>query len=266
MKCLNTPYTSHTRWIALLASTLMLAAPVMADVRYEQGKAWDAAKQRLLYTESHWTRYMNGAPAERTVLYQCADGTPFARKEINYLPSVMAPAFSFRDARHDYREGLIWQAGTASLWYSEDGDRKTRPLSAAPNLVADAGFDQFIKLRWSALAGEGRQSLNFVLPSRLSSYAFTVRTAGNQLYRNEPAQAFTLGLSGLLGVLGPDIEVLYSKDSRRLLRFKGISNIRDDSGGGQVDAVIEFPLTDKIVPTAEKTQAQSLVLKSCQVS
>ena len=65
--------------VLLLAPAFALAA---ADVRYEQGKAWNPDKTRLLYTESHWTSYENDVLKERTVLYSCADGTPFARKEM----------------------------------------------------------------------------------------------------------------------------------------------------------------------------------------
>ena len=252
--------------LVLSGLALFTCAPSLAAVRYEQGKAWDVRKTRVLYTESHWTRFAGSVPVDRTVLYRCADGTPFARKEIRYSPSVVAPAFSFRDVRHDYQEGLLWQDGKASLWHSKDGIRKSKPLPAAPNLVADAGFDEFIRSRWSALSGKERQSLNFVLPSRLDSYSFSLKHGGKQLYRNEPALAFSLGLAGLLGLVAPDIEVWYSSDSRRLLRFKGISNIRDDAGDGQIDAVIEFPLQDAVVPPSEKTQAQSVVLKSCRVS
>lgn len=256
------------RLFELMLISLALTPSAWADsvVRFEQGKAWDAQKKRVLYTESHWTRYVNKAPVERTVLYQCANGTPFARKEISYSLSVLAPAFSFRDVRHDYQEGLRWQNGSPMVWHIKNGVRSDKPLSNKSNLVADAGFDEFIRLRWSTLTNEGRQTLNFALPSRLNSYGFKLQDTGNTVYRNEQAQVFSLGLEGLLGLIAPDIEVLYSKETRRLLRFKGISNIRDDSGKEQIDTLIEFPLKDAIVTPAEKTKAQSVMLKSCQVS
>lgn len=252
--------------LLLLGFSSFPSAWAASVVRFEQGKAWDAQKKRVLYTESHWTRFVDKAPVERTVLYQCANGTPFARKEISYSLSALAPAFSFRDVRHEYQEGLRWQNGSPMVWHIKNGVRSDRPLANKSNLVADAGFDEFIKLRWSTLTGEGRHTLNFALPSRLSSYGFKLQDTGNAVYRNEQAQAFTLGLGGLLGLIAPDIEVLYSKESRRLLRFKGISNIRDDSGKDQIDTLIEFPLKDTVVKPSEKTQAQSVMLKSCQVS
>lgn len=245
---------------------LLLAGAALADVRYEQGKAWDAGRQRLLYTESHWTSFRDGRPQARTVLYRCADGTPFARKEIDYTASALAPAFSFRDARDGYQEGLRWRNGKPYVWHVRAGTRGERPLAEAGDLVADAGFDEFIRARWQALADEGRQSLRFALPSRLGSYAFMLKADGQRRYRDAPAQAFTLRLNGLLGLVAPDIEVVYGRDNRRLLRFKGISNIRDDAGKDQLDTLIEFPLADRNASAAEKSQARALVLESCQVS
>jgi hypothetical protein len=66
--------------------------------------------------------------------------------------------------------------------------------------------------------------------------------------------------------VAPDIEVTYGSASKRLLRFKGLSNIRDDRGRATLRALIEFPLTDREVPVAEKNRAQSVLLKSCQLS
>lgn len=252
--------------LTALLPGLLLAGTAAADIRYEQGNAWDAARQRLLYTESHWTSFRDGRPQARTVLYRCADGTPFARKEIDYSVSVLAPAFSFRDARHGYQEGMRWRNGRPYVWHVEAGRRDERPLTAAADLVADAGFDEFIRERWQTLADDGRQSLRFALPSRLDSYAFKLRADGQRQYRNAPAQAFTLRLDGLLGLVAPDIEVVYGRENRRLLRFKGISNIRDDAGKQQLDTLIEFPLADRRASPAEKSQARALVLESCQVS
>ena len=256
------------RWasLILLGLSLCQSAWSIDVVRYEQGKAWNPDKTRVLYTESHWTQFSDAIPVARTVLYQCADGAAFARKEISYTPSRTAPAFTFKDVRQDYQEGLRWQDGKPRLWHSLAGVRQDKSLPVHADLVADAGFDQFVKARWALLIDEGRQPLRFAVPARLNSYAFKLQGTGTQRYRNNSAQAFTLGLDGWLGMLTPDIEVLYASDSRRLLRFKGISNIRDDAGNGQIDTVIEFPLADALVPLSEKTRAQAVVLKSCRVN
>ncbi|WP_297800168.1 hypothetical protein [Arenimonas sp. GDDSR-1] len=252
--------------IVLLLLAISGAATAAESVRYEQGLAWDLQKKRLLYTESHWSRFENNLLSERTVLYRCADGTPFARKVISYAPSRLAPAFDFKDARLGYREGLRWKNGRASVWFDGSGGYRERQLQNSPDLVADAGFDGFIRSRWPQLLGDRRQQLQFAVPSRLDSYGFHLQRIGAAVYREQAAQIFRLGLDGWLGLVAPDIEVTYSSNGSRLLRFKGLSNIRDDDGGATVKALIEFPLTDREVPAAEKNRAQAVLLKSCQLS
>lgn len=249
--------------LLLLAPAFALAA---ADVRYEQGKAWNPGKTRLLYTESHWTSFENKAPKERTVLYRCADGTPFARKEISYAGSALAPGFSFSDVRFDYQEGLRWRDGQAQLWYRRADRAEQGTVAKSPVLVADAGFDMFVRTRWQDLAKKGGQPLDFAVPSRLTSYSFNLARTGVSQYRDEPAQNFKLGLNGWLGLVAPDVELTYGIASKRLLRFKGISNILDNQGRKPVDALIEFPLADRAATAKEKLQAQATLLKSCQLS
>ena len=252
--------------IFLLLLTMSGLTAAVESVRFEQGQAWDLQKKRLLYTESHWSRFENNLLSERTVLYRCADGTPFARKVISYAPSRLAPAFDFKDARLDYREGLRWKNGTASVWFDGSDGYKEQQLQSAPDLVADAGFDGFIRSRWPQLLGDRREQLQFAVPSRLDSYGFHLQRVGPAVYREQAAQTFRLGLDGWLGLVAPDIEVTYGSASKRLLRFKGLSNIRDDKGRATLRALIEFPLTDREVPVAEKNRAQSVLLKSCQLS
>jgi len=253
-----------------VACAMLLLAPAFAaakaEVRFEQGKAWDAGRTQLMYTESHWTAYENGVLKDRTVLYRCADGTPFARKEINYAKSTLAPAFSFRDVRFNYQEGLRWQNTKPELWVTRNGQSRQKSLDDSSDLVADAGFDVFVKKRWPELTAARRQTLQFAVPARLTSYSFNLQRVNNLPFHKEPAQNFKLGLNSWLGVVAPNIELTYSANSQRLLRFKGLSNILNDRGDKPVNAIIEFPLLDQIVSAKEKQQAQAILLKSCQLS
>lgn len=235
-------------------------------IRYEQGQARDPDSRRLLYTESHWTRLESGAPVRRTVLYRCPDGTAFARKEISYAPSPLAPTFRFTDVRLGYQEGLRWREGRPELWTSGRDGERAQTLANRPDLVADAGFDVFIRSRWPQLSAGERQSLRFAVPSRLSSYGFNLRRSAAVRYREQPAQTFRLGLDGLAGLIAPEIEVTYGRDSRRLLRFKGLSNILDDAGEKPLKTLIEFPVSDRVVGADDEDRARRTLLKSCQLS
>ncbi len=256
------------RCLLLGTCLTLLSANCMADivVRYEQGKAWNLAKNQLLYTESHWTTSENNILKNRTVVYRCADGTPFARKDINYSRSVLAPEFSFNDIRFNYQEGLRWQKDRPELWFVRNAQRQQKLLGNSGTLVADAGFDVFVKNRWPALSAARRQSLQFAVPSRLTSYGFNLQRINSLPFNKEPAQSFKLSVDGWLGFIAPNLEITYSRNTKRLLRFKGLSNILNDQGEKPVNALIEFPLLDQVVPAKEQQQAQSILLKSCQLS
>jgi len=256
------------RLMMLSSCLMMLSANCMADsvVRYEQGKAWNSDKTKVLYYESHWTTSENAVLKNRTVLYRCADGTAFARKEINYARSTLAPEFSFNDVRFNYQEGLRWQKDRPELWFVRNGQRQQKLLSNSDKLVADAGFDVFVKNQWPALGAARRQSLQFAVPSRLTSYAFNLQRINSLPFNKEPAQSFKLSIDGWLGFVAPNIEITYSRNSKRLLRFKGLSNILNNQGEKPVNAIIEFPVLDQIVSATEKQQAQTILLKSCQLN
>ena len=253
-----------------VACAVLLLAPALAaakaEVRFEQGKAWDPGRTRLMYTESHWTTSENNVLKNRTVVYRCADGTPFARKEINYTRSALAPEFSFNDVRFNYQEGLRWQNDRPELWFVRDSRRQQKLLGNSGTLVADAGFDVFVKNQWPALSAARRQSLQFAVPSRLTSYGFNLQRINSLPFNKEPAQSFKLSIDGWLGFIAPNLEITYSRNTKRLLRFKGLSNILNNQGEKPVIALIEFPLLDQVVPAKEQQQAQTILLKSCQLS
>lgn len=256
------------QYLVISAGLMMLSATCMADfvVRFEQGKAWNAERTRLMYTESHWTTSENNVLKNRTVVYRCANGTPFARKEINYTSSALAPEFSFNDIRFNYQEGLRWQKDGPELWFVRNAQRQQKLLNNSSKLVADAGFDVFVKSNWPALSAARRRNLQFAVPSRLTSYDFNLQRINSLPFNKEPAQSFKLSVDGWLGFIAPNIEITYSANTKRLLRFKGLSNILNDQGEKPVNVIIEFPLLDQIVTAKEKYQAQTILLKSCQLN
>lgn len=230
------------RLCALL--TVLFAGPSLATddaLRFEEGVARNPSTAAEMYREQHWIRSQAGRLVERLVLYRCPDGTAFARKRVDYRSSVISPAFAFEDRRSGHREGLR-RATTPMLFFQAPGaaaERMARIDKAG--FVADAGFDEFIRRHWSGLATGRAMPLEFALPSRLRSLPFSVRRQGSAMVAGEKAWVFRLKLDGLLGLVAPSIDVSYGQASQRLLRFQGLSNLRDDAGKDQLVARIDFP-------------------------
>ena len=239
--------------LALLAAVPAARATLLETV----GDARAPDGSRLLYREQHLIRRDGDRPQERLVVYRCPDGTAFARKRVDYRASTLAPDFELVDAR-GYREGLRRENGQTRVWHD---DGAPRPLASADaTLVADAGFDEFIRQRWAALAPGRTQTLAFAIPAFGRSLAFKVHSAGD---RAPALRRFELKAGGMLGLVAPVIAVDYDLRDRRLRRFSGPTNIRD-ARGRQIEARIEFPDAPQSVDDeAQWRRLAALPLKVC---
>lgn len=246
--------------VCLLLSVAGFAAPAHATLVGYQGDARDPDSRRLLYREEHLLRRDGDTPVERIVLYRCPDGSAFARKRVDYRGSTLAPAFELVDA-HGHREGLRREGGKTLVW-SGSATPKALGASRAP-LVADAGFDEFLRQRWTPLLAGQPQPLAFAVPAFGRSLPFKVRSVPAS-----PAVAgqhrFELRVGGVLGVVAPSIAVDYDARDRRLRRFVGMTNVRD-ARGELIEAEIDFPHAPQPAEAARWQAAAALPLVKCRI-
>ncbi len=219
---------------------MLLGSANATTLQYE-GRAMDPESGSLLYTERHLLREAAGNPVERLVTYHCPNGNAFARKSVDYRDSRWAPDFELNDARDGYREGLRRQEGAPWVFVRDSAGtrQRTAAIGTTSRLVADAGFDEFVRRNWQLLVAGETVSFSFALPANQRAYTFKLRRVGELRVGEVPAHLMRLKLGGLLGLIAPQIDVAYAKSSRRLLRFEGVTNLRD-ADGEQWSARIEF--------------------------
>jgi hypothetical protein len=229
------------------------------------GYARDLDSGRVLYVEDH-AIVDGGTPDERrVVLYRCADSrAPFARKLLSYGTERTRPQFHFEDARSGFAESLTAADGRL-LVSSRPGvfePTRTRALALSEELVADAGFDEFIRASWETLARGEPLEVSFLVPSRLEPVKFRVRRTGHLTLNGASATTFRMSLAGVLGWVLPDIEVSYRDHDRRLLRYRGLTNIRD-AEGRLLSAQIDFPESGRSGQRPDLEALLALPLASC---
>ena len=228
---------------------LALAAPAVAstaDLRFT-GYARDIESGKLLYVESHHVANLGAPGEERVVLYRCASGNqPFARKELKYGEVREEPEFSFLDARSGYLEGLRRTPQGPRVFQRADARAKLREDKVPDNvaIVADAGFDEFVRKHWNELEAGGTVRFPFLIPSQLDFLSFKVVKHHEEPIDGAVASVIRLNLSGVIGWFLPFIEVSYRKSDRTLLRYKGLTNIRD-AKGDNLTALIELPARER---------------------
>jgi hypothetical protein len=261
----RTQVHSNSLMMAIIIGALFASSTLTAqELRFEEGIARDPDSKKSMYIEQHWIRSNGETPVERLVLYRCTDGTAFARKRVNYQNNLQAPAFEFTDGRKKVSEGLRYAAAGPALWFRGAGvsTEKVAALSNA-NLVADAGFDEFIRLNWTNLRAGKEIPLNFAVPTRLKAYKFNLKQIGESQFAGKAAVTFELKIAGLLSLIADPIQVTYGKNDKRLLSFKGLSNLRDDQGGFDLNAKIDFLGMPRSASETEWQAASKLALGNC---
>jgi len=200
---------------------------------------------KFLYNERHVLQYRDGKIAARVVLYTCRDGAAFARKTVSYV-DALSPDFLLEDASNGMREGIRSVDNVRQVFFRGDGaaSEKSGALPDVPGLVADAGFDAFVRLHWDALVNGNTLSMNFVVPSRLNDIGFKVQHVRSTVMDGVPVEEFRLKLSGILGWFVSSIDVYYGASDHTLIRYVGLSDLRD-AGNDNFQAQIDFPPGDR---------------------
>lgn len=251
----------HGRAILGISLLAVMSFPCVAaganEWQREHARVSAARDGRLLYTETHWTR--GDAAPERWVLYRCADGKPFARKQVS-PPAGMAPNFALQDARDRHREGVRGPVGNRVVYQHAAGSaEQARKLAVPADGVIDAGFDVAIRRHWQALMRGQTVQLQFLIPSRQRFFPVKVKRTGTVQRGQVAAERLRMTLDAWFGFAVPAVELVYARDDRRLLEFLGTGNVRDARGRNPQVRIV-FDEAAKRVPRSDLDAALALPL------
>lgn len=213
------------------------------------GTAWTQDGTQVQYYEYHYAEDVTLDLPTR-VEYRTPTGDVFAYKHIDYSRSVIAPAITQTDLRTNTRLliehpeepaariiRVNWQSDGSSA--GQQGD-----VNARNPLIVDAGFDPFIRENWDDLVSGRRVTTDFLVPARLDSVRIGITRTRDADCRASAEQiaCFVIRPAGMLRVVGwlvDPILIGYDLQTRRLLVFDGLSNLRDDAGEPR-NALITF--------------------------
>jgi hypothetical protein len=238
------------RFLLFAGLCLCALAASAADYTFT-GFARDLHTGELLYVEAHAVRAAGTTDERRVVLYRTReDSTPFARKSLSYGTDRARPLFDFDDRRSGFAESVARDGSDLRVSARSGAAAPARSaiLDVSTVGVSDAGFDEVVLVRWAELRRGDALTIPFLVPSRLDTVNFRVRRVGQARIAGEDASVFRLSLAGPLGWFLPDIHVSYRDRDRRLLRYRGLTNIRD-AQGTLLEAQIDFP--DSGITTGE---------------
>ncbi len=197
-----------------------------------RGEAYALDEDRLLYYELHEYEYADGRPVSARVEYRLPDGKLIGQKTLDYRPSPYVPAFHTELLDGRYVEGLKHLDGELLVYQrkGENGKLKSRRISPTDAMAADAGFNNYVFKRFDELLQGEEVSFDFVAPGRLAAIGFDARQIGSSQLGTTPVVEFKVELSSFLSLFIDPLVLSYDPDTRQLIQYEGLSNVRDESG------------------------------------
>lgn len=195
-----------------------------------------------LYTEHHRILRENGLPLQHQVKYRDPDGEVIGIKTVDYRRAAAAPEFGMRDTRNGYEEGAREQDGEYRLYTREDADakEKSKAIADGKDLVADAGFDGFVRQNMARLQAGEKVSFRLAIANSLRTYDFRARKTKAMEYQGKQAVEIYVEPDSLLRWLVDPLTLIYATEPVQLLMYQGRTNIRNPNNGDRYDARIEF--------------------------
>ena len=246
----------------VLAAVLLWSGAAVAEDKFVEtvGLAFDLGSDELLYRETHC---LSADGREREVTYQDAADRFLARKWVDYRSGTTTPSFvQYNHYSQKSIEVAPQRDGISMAVVSREDPEENMTTLAQPSdelpVVIDAGFDDFVRTHWDALVGGENREFQFPFASqeglvelRISPRACTYDTTTDQCFQLDLANWF-------LRLLVKPIELGYDAETRRLSRYRGLSNIGDGNGNGLVvDIRYQY---DDVEPSACQLIDQTLTV------
>ncbi|MGH8454708.1 MAG: hypothetical protein ACRESW_09170, partial [Nevskiales bacterium] len=222
-------YARASAWL-LWGVTLIAAAE--PGTQHHTGCAYDLNSGRLLYTEAHVQRWEGDRNLGGTVAYYDPQGQQIAAKTLDFSVDPQVPVYRLEIPDQRYTEGITDHRDTIILARaSRDGGQQSKRINRKSPIAADAGTLQFVQTNFEALLKGEVLRLRLAVASRLDVYSVRIRRAMENEADGQPVVRFRIEHDSPLRLLLDPVEMTYDRQSRRLLEYRGTSNMRDSSTG-----------------------------------
>lgn len=205
------------------------------------GYAFDLESDQYLYTEVHEQVIEDGVWKSGTIHYVGPDGSPMGKKTMDFAGNPSVPVYRLDLPYADYAEGISSVGDEVAMFKINEGKRSEKTLKAGDDLAADSGFHSQIRDNFKALMDGETVKIRLAVAGNLDSYRFRIRKTGEADFDGKPAVQFTIELDSLLRLLVDDLQVTYEPEERRLVEYRGISNVHSPDTGKPFNARIVYP-------------------------
>ena len=153
-----------------------------------------------------------------------------ATMESDYSRNLSMPTYVFEDLRRGYREGLRDENGEYIIFKkTKDGDEEREAITNTEDVFSCQGWHYYLVNNPAVLERENVE-LNLILPSELKAFPFEIQRVRSEGDRVEAVLELN---HWLFRYFAPTLQLVYDSKSRKLVEYRGISNILDSEGNRQ---------------------------------
>jgi hypothetical protein len=215
----------------IVTSLLMVLSG--ASLAAERDVYWGEARNEegeLVYKEKHSVTRENGRVINSLTEYMNPAGEVIATMESDYSRSISVPTYVFRDHLRGYREGLRNENGEYIIFKQARGSKEeNEAVTNTEDVFSCQGWHYYLVNNLAALEQENIE-LNLILPSELKALPFEIQQVRSPGGRVEAVLKLN---HWLFRYFAPTLRLVYDSKSRKLVEYRGISNILDSSGNRQ---------------------------------
>lgn len=205
------------------------------------GKAVDNKTQKLVYNERHEVEYLGELVNKVVTTYTDASGKEIAKLTSTFKGNAQLPDTEFVDKRNGYKEITTLKGKKYEIQTTDTkGNTKTGKIKLDDNLVCGQGYHNYIIQNMDSFKVGEKRELKFIIPSMRDYFTFDLTYLG-PLDKSKPDDvSFRLDITNwILSMFADKIQVTYSKKDKVLLRYEGLTNLKNDKDD-QYDATITF--------------------------
>lgn len=225
--------TKNALYYALGSLLLILTGPLLAadPLTTLLGNAYDLDSNELLYQEHHKFKYEGDKLISAQVEYRRPDGELIAQKNLDFKRSASIPAFKTVHTHGGFVEGLEYRDDGLYLFHQKDGEEmQSKTIKARDNMAADAGFNNYVYQHFEQINNDDTVKFYFVAPNHLTAVKFKAQKTGTREIEGLEVVDFKVAISSFLSLFVDPLLVSYNPETRNLIEYRGLSNIRDDDG------------------------------------
>jgi len=191
----------------------------------------------IVYTESHEVTYdkKNKLLKSKTI-YKAPDGTILSELESDFSESHSLPTHTLKDFTSKRTYGIRYENNEGIMFHQNPEENEKTKSTPTQNddelLVAAEGLHYYILENFEFVLSEQKIPIKFILPSVFDYFRFNL-----QVEKETPNEIVEFSVkikSFWLKLFAPKMILRYNKAQKKLLYYKGLSNIRDKNGDRQV--------------------------------